>query len=153
VNPAHGILGWREWVGLPDFGIARLKAKVDSGARTSALHAFFVEPFAEDGRQRVRFGIHPRRTHTRVERICVADIADQRLVSDSGGHRERRVVIVTTIVIGPRRWPVEVTLTSRDTMHYRMLLGRTAIRGRYLVDAERSYVAGRPRDGHPEEQE
>lgn len=143
------ILGWREWVGLPELGIPRLKAKVDTGARTSTLHAYFVERFDEGGRRLVRFGLHPRRKHTRVKRICVAEIADERTVSDSGGHREKRIVIRTPVVVGAERWSVELTLTARDSMLYRMLFGRTAIRGRYLVDAGASWLAGRPLDPGP----
>lgn len=138
------IIGWREWVALPELGIASLKAKVDTGARTSALHAFFVEPFRAFGRQRVRFGVHPYQGHTNAQAQCIADVIDERDVADSGGHRERRIVIATSIVLGDQSWVVEITLTARDTMRFRMLLGRTAIRGHFFVDPERSFRAGRP---------
>lgn len=94
----------------------------------------------------VRFGVHPRRKHARVTRICTAEIADERTVSDSGGHREERIVIRTPVVLGGERWSIEVTLTARDSMLYRMLLGRTAIRDRYVVDSAASWLAGRPHD-------
>ncbi|MGB5245021.1 MAG: ATP-dependent zinc protease [Woeseia sp.] len=138
-------LGWREWVGLPELGINRIKAKVDTGARTSALHAFAVEPFFEDGRRQVRFSIHP--VQKKIDRVieCTADVIDQRMVSDSGGHREKRWVISTPVHIGEQVWPAELTLTSRDDMIFRMLLGRTAIADRGIVDPALSFVQGKRR--------
>jgi len=137
-------VGWREWMALPDLGIARIKAKVDTGARTSTLHAYYVRTYEEQGRLRVRFGVHPLQSRTDIERHCVADVLYQREVTDSGGHRELRVFISTRVVIGATAVPIEVTLTDRDTMRFRMLLGRTALRGRFLVDPLRSYAAGKP---------
>jgi len=136
-------LGWREWLGFPELGIAQIKAKIDTGARTSCLHAFSVEPFDRDGTNWIRFGIHPEQRDTEKEIWCEAPIKDQRLVRDSGGHEELRYVIETMVTIGKDNHSAEFTLTNRDTMKFRVLLGRTTIRGNYVVDPSRSYLQGR----------
>jgi hypothetical protein len=138
-------LGWREWLALPELGIPRIKAKVDTGARTSCLHACFVETFRKKQRDRVRFGVHPLQLRADNLVICEADLLDRRIVTDSGGHRERRCIIETEIIIGGRSKRIELTLADRDTMRFRMLLGRSALKGEYLVDSGRSYLSGMPR--------
>ena len=137
------VLGWREWLAFPDLGIPQIKAKVDTGARTSCLHAYYVTPFERDGARWLRFGIHPQQNDVSEEIHCEAPVKDQRTVRDSGGHEEQRYVIETTVSIGKECRLAEVTLTDRDSMKFRVLLGRTAIRGRYLVDTSRSYVQGK----------
>ncbi len=135
------VVGWREWAGLPALGVDAIKAKVDTGARTSALHAFNIRPI--DGGRRIRFDIHPlQRDDARVQ-TCECDVVDYRWVMNSGGHREKRFVIETPLDLGGEVWPIQITLTDRDQMGFRMLLGRTAIKGRMLVDPARSYCRRR----------
>jgi len=135
------LIGWREWVGLPDLGIKKLKVKVDTGARTSALHAFSVETYTkDDGIEWVKFGIHPKQHSNEVEVFCHAPVLDKRHVRDSGGHQTERIVIGTDVQLGTARTRIELTLTARDDMLFRMLLGRTAMRGLYLVDPGRSFL-------------
>lgn len=133
-------IGWREWVELPELGIQQIKAKIDTGARTSALHAFALQPFKEGDKNKIRFEIHPLQHNTDVVSTCVADIIDLRWVTDSGGHREERFVIQTPVILGGQTWPIEITLTERDTMLFRMLLGRSAIRKRFIVNPGRSFI-------------
>jgi hypothetical protein len=139
-------LGWKEWVGLPDLNIPKIKAKVDTGARTSALHAYFVEPYHKGADLWVRFGIHPNQGDTDTELICSAPVLDKRNVTDSGGHAEQRYVIATTILVGQLPRKVEITLTNRDAMKFRMLLGRTGLNGIFCVNPEAAYLAGEPND-------
>lgn len=133
-------VGWREWVALPQLSIARIKAKVDTGARSSALHTFDLELFHDRGAPMVRFSVHPLQQRTDRVVTCTAAVADQRWVTDSGGHREKRYVICTPVTLGPWTWDIEITLTSRDNMRFRMLLGRTAIARRFAVDPSRSFA-------------
>jgi hypothetical protein len=138
-------LGWREWVQLPELGLRNVKAKVDTGARTSALHAFEVMPFDNNGVSSVQFKIHPNQRDNDTVVVCTAALIDERIVRDSGGHREKRWVIETPVHIGKHVWLVECTLTSRDDMIFRKLLGRTAINNRAVVDPSRSYLLGKRR--------
>ena len=137
------IIGWREWLTLPDLGIRALKAKIDTGARTSALHTFNLLPFEQGGILKVKFGIHPLQRRKDIEITCVADVIDRRRVTSSDGQSEKRYVIRTAVTLGAFRWPIELTLTNRRSMRFRMLLGRGAIGGFLLVDPAKSYLTGR----------
>jgi len=138
------IIGWREWLALPELGIPAIKAKVDTGARTSALHAFRTESFRRDGCEHVRFWIHPLRGRDDIQIECQAPVIDRRVVRDSGGHSEERCFIRTAVSAGGREWQAEITLTSREDMLFRMLLGRAALlEAGFQVDPGSSYVLGR----------
>ncbi|HEY9890605.1 MAG TPA: RimK/LysX family protein [Candidatus Sericytochromatia bacterium] len=134
------IIGWREHLALPELGIQEVKAKIDTGARSSALHAFDVETFECDGRRMVRFKVHPYQRDTCHTVTAVAELLDQRQVRNSGGQAQVRPVIQTTVELNGDRWLIDLTLTNRDVMGFRMLLGRQAVRKRFLVDAGRSYL-------------
>ena len=140
------IIGWREWVGLPDLGIPAIKVKVDSGARTSALHATKIRYLEKaDGVTWVSFmvnaGPHPHKS-IRVR----APLVVQRKVKSSMGHASLRPVILTTIQLGEESWPIEVTLVNRDPMGFRMLLGRRALKGRFIIHPARSFIQSQPRE-------
>ncbi|MBK6737540.1 MAG: ATP-dependent zinc protease [Haliea sp.] len=138
-------LGWREWIGFPEFNIPRIKAKIDTGARTSALHAFSLTPFMRDEKPWVRFAIHPKQGNTENVVECEAPVKEQRVVRDSGGHEELRYVIDTLIRIGDDVIRSEVTLTDRDSMTFRVLLGRTALRDNYVIYPDGSYLQSKAR--------
>jgi ribosomal protein S6--L-glutamate ligase len=121
------LVGWEEWLALPELGLPALKIKTDTGARTSALHAFAIQPFGRENKPFVRFGIHPIPDNPDIEILCSAPVVDRREVTSSNGQTELRYVIKTPIVIGDRKWDIEITLTNRENMTYRMLLGRTAL--------------------------
>ncbi|MGC1274464.1 MAG: RimK/LysX family protein [Planctomycetaceae bacterium] len=141
--PPPDVVGWREWAGLPDLGIRRIKAKIDTGAKSSAIHAYNVRVFARGGTEIVSFDLHPRQRNERVVVSTEAEVLEFRKVRNSGGAVDTRPVIVTHAVLFGRRFPIELTLANRDEMGYRMLIGREALRGRFLVDADQSFLGER----------
>ncbi len=140
------VIGWREWVSLPELGIEHIKAKVDTGARTSALHAFSVRAFTRQGNKMVRFKLHPYQRRDDIVIECIAPVLERRWVTDSGGHREQRYVIESILKLGDELWPIEMTLTNRESMKFKMLLGRTAMKGKVVVNPGRSYLIGKKPD-------
>ncbi|MGC6465501.1 MAG: ATP-dependent zinc protease [Akkermansiaceae bacterium] len=147
ISPSNLItVGWREWVGLPDLGVWDIKAKIDSGARTSCLHTSQYEIFGKEGVEWVRFTLHPLKKNLQLETIAEAPVRDYRIVRDSGGHEEKRPFIQTTLMVGSTVWPIEISLSNRERMKFRMLLGRTSMANRVLIDCSRSYLSKpRPR--------
>lgn len=135
-------IGWREWLSLPDLGISWIKAKIDTGARSSTLHAFDLEPFHQNGTSMLRFKIHPQQRNTQDTITAEAELLEERHVRSSTGHTQLRPVISTIVDLNGLSWPIELTLTSRDQMGFRMLLGRQAVRQRFLVDSGRSFLWG-----------
>lgn len=146
------VIGWREWASLPELNIPAIKVKVDTGARTSALHAYKIESYHQGEREYVRFWIHPLQRRTDIDICCEAPVLDHRVVKDSGGHAEDRCVIKTPVRIGTHQWEIELTLTSREDMLFRMLLGRRAmVDSGFTVDPGVSYLQGKkPKHAYPQ---
>lgn len=138
------LIGWHEWVSLPLLGVKAIKAKVDTGAKTSCLHAFNIEEFKIKKQRWVRFEVHPLQNNDTLSIPCEAQVVDYRQVTNSGGQSELRYVIKTTIDLHrKRRWDIELTLTNRDSLSFRMLLGREAMKQGLLVDSRHSCLLGR----------
>lgn len=142
-RPDKTLIGWKEWLALPELNIPAVKAKIDTGARTSALHTFQLDEFTDQGRRMIRFGVHPLQKRQDVELFCVAPILERRRIKDSGGHVETRYLIETNTRIGQLLIPIKITLTNRDGMLFRMLLGRKAVENQFIVDPARAYLHGR----------
>ena len=147
-KPPKPIVGWREWIALPALGIDAVKAKIDTGARSSSLHAFDVEEFDRDGARWVRFVVHPLQRDVATTLCAEAPVLEFRQIRSSSGHTTLRPVVSVEIELGGQRWPIELTLAARDEMGFRMLLGRQAVRGRFAVDPGKSYVVSEPRVSH-----
>lgn len=138
-RPATPVIGWREWVSLPALGGPPLKAKIDTGARTSALHAFETSEVTREGEPWVEFSFHPLQASTDPTVRSASPLVDRREITPSSGIAELRYVVATTVAVNGEPFEIELSLTNRDQMGFRMLLGRTALRGRFLVDPKRSY--------------
>ena len=133
------IIGWREYLSLPELKITKIKAKIDTGARTSALHAFDVKLEKQDQQTWVKFKVHPLQKDSKTTIECIAPLLEHRNVTNSGGHTQKRPVIITPVKLGEYQWNIELTLTNRDVMGFRMLLGRQAVKKKFLVDPNHSY--------------
>lgn len=144
-SASHTVVGWREWVGLPGLDVPWMKAKLDTGARSSALHAFDIELFPNDGDDWVRYSIHPWQKSDDEAVTCESQVLAQRSVRSSSGHTEVRYVVSLDLAVAGRTVTAEVTLSRRDEMGFRMLVGREALRQGFLVDPARSYLGGKPR--------
>ncbi len=136
-------LGWREWISLPELNVLAIKTKVDTGAKTSALHAFYVERYQKNSVDMVELLIQRIQSNSDVQVECHDAILDGRKVADSSGHKEKHYIIQSLISIGDQSWPIELSLTNRDTMRFRMLLGRRAMENGVIVDPGASYINGK----------
>jgi len=137
-------IGWKEWFALDCLALPAIKGKIDTGAKTTSLHAFNIENFYIEDVEYVRFEIHPLQKNKKLVRNCVARVIDRRMVSDSGGKKEKRFVIKSDLQIGDKKARIEITLANRDTMAFKMLLGREAIKQlNMLVDISKSFVMGK----------
>jgi hypothetical protein len=138
------IIGWREWISLPQIGVPGIKVKIDTGARSSALHTHDYKIFERDGQEFVRFHLHPLRRRNSIELTCEAPVHDYREVKDSGGHPELRPFIRTLAKLGEETWEIDINLTNREAMKFRMLLGREAL-APFLVNPSQNYLIGKNR--------
>ena len=132
--------GWREWVSLPDLGLPKVKAKLDTGANYATLHAIKITPFEKNGKPYVRFTVHPEQYQNKSKQVCEAPVVEMRSIKSSSGKAQDRYVIRTTLDMGGDKWKIDLTLTNRMNMRYRMLLGRMSIKKRFLVCSSRSYL-------------
>lgn len=136
------VIGKEEWCALPELGLPIIKARIDSGAKTSSLHAFNIHTFEKDGKKFAHFDIHPVQSNRKIIQNCRGMVVDKRAVKSSSGDKEQRLVIRTPIMMGGESWDIEITLTNRDAMGYRMLIGREAMAGRTLIDPDASFCLG-----------
>lgn len=139
---SNRIIGWREWVSLPTLNLPAIKAKVDTGAKTSSLHAYDIHVVERHGKEYVKFKVHPLHNNVSLEVECMAPLIEVRVVTDSGGHKEERYVVAVTLILGRLKKKIELTLTNRLSMKYRMLIGRSALR-HFYIDSTQSFLSGK----------
>ncbi|GJL94092.1 MAG: ribosomal protein S6 modification protein [Hyphococcus sp.] len=139
---ARTLIGWREWASFPDLGIDRINAKIDTGAKSSAVHAFRIKERDIGGEAFVEFFLHPVQRRKTPEIFCRAPIAGTKIIRSSNGQEEERFVIETRLRLGGRFWKVDLTLTDRDAMGFRLLIGRDALRRKFIIDPGASYLTG-----------
>jgi len=137
------LVGWREWCALPALNLPAIKAKLDTGAKTSALHAYDIERYRKRNKELVKFCIHPIQGNRQIVVCSQSEIIDQRTITSSNGHREHRYVILENVQLGHMTWPIELTLSNRDPLKFRMLLGRDALKHRVIINPARSFCQGR----------
>jgi len=137
------LIGWQEWCALPKFDLPAIKAKIDTGAKTCVLHASDLHPFHRHGKLHVHFIVHPLQRSKKFETTCTAEVIDERTVMNSGGHKERRYVILSTLTLGEMTWDIELSLTNRDPMAFRMLLGRDALKNHSVIDPGKILIQGK----------
>ncbi|MFI4983891.1 MAG: ATP-dependent zinc protease [Rickettsiales bacterium] len=140
---AHMILGWKEWVSLPDLGLPGIKAKIDTGAATSSIHAYNIKYVVKGGQKYVKFDIHPIQKNNKISKSCMAKLVDKRHVRSSSGDKQRRPVVITQLRMGNYEWEIQLNLTNRDSMGMRMLIGREALVGRGMVDPTHKFLHGK----------
>lgn len=138
------LIGWREWAAFPELGVEKINAKIDTGAKSSAIHAYRIKKVERRGKAYAEFFLHPVQRHKRPEIYCRAPIVDQRLIRSSNGHEEERLVIETKLRLGEKLWKIDLTLTNRDSMGFRLLIGRDALRRKFIIDPGASYLLGSP---------
>lgn len=136
-------IGWREWVSFPDYGIGSIKAKIDTGAKTSAIHAFRIREVDYEGARHVEFFLHPEQKRRNPEIRCIAPVLDQRLIKSSNGTVQNRFIVSTTLAIADREWSIDLSLTNRDDMGFRLLIGRDALRNKVIIHPAKSFMLGR----------
>jgi hypothetical protein len=134
------LIGWRECVALPDYDIPLIRAKIDTGAASSSIHATHIEYFQEGDRDMVKFQVHPHQRNIHDTVTIIAPLIEHRAIKSSNGHKQTRPVIKTHVKLGVHHWEIELNLTNRSLMGYRMLMGRQALRKRFLVDASKSFL-------------
>jgi len=133
------LIGWREWVSLPALGVKEIKAKIDTGARSSSLHAVDMKFYKRNGNDYVKFKIHPKQKNTRKVIETHAKVLEYRSIRSSNGHVSKRPIILTDIELHGQKWQIELALSNRDEMGFRMLLGRQSVKKKFLIDADNSY--------------